>query len=419
MDIGRYRVLGRLGRGGMGGVYKVRHRELDRIMALKLLEPREPLTTLMGEEGVRTAFLREARLLARCDHNHVAGVWDLDQDRGRPFMVLEYLCMNLGSLIGESSTLEDPTRPLPLQRALDFALQTLDGLEYLHDLGIVHLDIKPGNLMLDSQGRIKIIDLGLSRTPERRRSTPRGLKIGTPGYCPPEQETSPDRADHRADLYALAVVLHRLVTGRLPDAQTRSHRGWEDFFDRALASAPRDRFPHAPAMRTALAGLRDNLPHDDCPLPQATCTMSAPLRATPVRTGVTPTPFPFLDALFRPIRHHDGVLEPGRDGWLDRCTGLVWGDVSRWPMAWDRALDYAAEHGPGWRLPTVDELVSLLRTNLDPAQFCQRPFDDRYLWIWTGDRRSYTSAWFVDVGGGAVLARDMTCHFHVRPVRRA
>lgn len=419
MDIGRYRVLGRLGRGGMGGVYKVRHRELDRIMALKLLEPREPLTTLMGEEGVRTAFLREARLLARCDHNHVAGAWDLDQDRGRPFMVLEYLCMNLGSLIGESSTLEDPTRPLPLQRALDFALQTLDGLEYLHDLGIVHLDIKPGNLMLDSQGRIKIIDLGLSRTPERRRSTPRGLKIGTPGYCPPEQETSPDRADHRADLYALAVVLHRLVTGRLPDAQTRSLRGWEDFFDRALAPAPKDRFPHAPAMRTALAGLRDSLPHDDCPLPQTTCTMSASLRATPVRTGVTPSPFPFLDPLFRPIRHHDGVLEPGPDGWLDRCTGLVWGDVSRWPMAWDRALDYAAEHGPGWCLPTVDELVSLLRTNLDPAQFCQRPFDDRYLWIWTGDRRSYTSAWFVDVGGGAVLARDMTCHFHVRPVRRA
>ncbi len=88
MDIGRYTVLGPLGRGGMGGVYKVGHRELGRIMALKLLQPHELLTGLMGEEAVRAAFLREARLMAACDHRNIASVWDLDEDRGRPCMVL-------------------------------------------------------------------------------------------------------------------------------------------------------------------------------------------------------------------------------------------------------------------------------------------------------------------------------------------
>jgi serine/threonine-protein kinase len=73
----------------------------------------------------------------------------------------------------------------------------------------------------------------------------------------------------------------------------------------------------------------------------------------------------------------------------------------------------------GWRMPTVEELVSLLRPGLELDEFCHRPFGDRYLWLWTGDRRSYTSAWFVDVGGGAVLAQDRSCRFHIRLVRSA
>ena len=139
-----------------------------------------------------------------------------------------------------------------------------------------------------------------------------------------------------------------------------------------------------------------------------------------MKTGVEPCPFVFLDELCRPLKFHEAELEEIEDGWLDRCTGLVWGPVSPWPMTWDEGMELAAREpvvGNGWRMPTVEEAVSLLRPELDLVEFCHRPFGDRYLWLWTADRRSFTSAWFIDVGGGAVLAQDMTCRFHVRLVR--
>lgn len=421
MKIGRYEILGPLGRGGMGGVYKVGHRALGRVMALKLLQPHELLSELMGEEKVRAAFLREARLMAACDHRNIAAVWDLDEDRGRPFMVLEYLCMNVGTLIGEGRVVEDATRVVPPLTALDFVRQTLDGLEYLHGKGIVHLDVKPGNLMLAGDGTIKLIDLGLSRLRGEIWIKPRGLKIGSPYYAAPEQEASPEKADERADLYAAGVVLYRLVTGELPvdgvrDADLFSAR-WRDFFDRALAEDPAARFENAGSMREALEGLEADLRRglgDDCVFMEPVCAMMANLRSTPVRTGVKPHPFDFLDELYRPLKFHEAELEEVADGWLDRCAGLVWGPVSPWPMTWDEGMASVVDD---WRMPTVEEAVSLLRPGQGLGEFCHRPFNDRYLWLWTADRRSYTSAWFVDVGGGAVLAQDRSCRFYARLVR--
>lgn len=427
MDIGRYTVLGPLGRGGMGAVYKVRHQGLGRIMALKLLKPHELLVELMGEDAVRAAFLREARILAACEHRNVAAVWDLDEDRGWPFMVLEYLCMNVGALIGENRVVENPTRLVPPLTALDFVGQALDGLQYLHDLGIVHLDIKPGNLMLGSDGTIKLIDLGLSRLRGEPWVRPRGLKIGSPYYAAPEQEKHPEQADERADLFAAAVVLHRLVTGVLPVDGTATgtfvSEGWREFFVRALDPDPDRRFQSARHMRQALNALGADLrgrEDDGCVFREPVCAAPGPLRSTPLRTGVVSRPFAFLDELFRPLRYQQAELEEVGDGWLDRCSGLIWGPVSPWPMTWDEGAAFVnsdAATGEGWRLPTVEELVSLLRPVQDLDTFCHRPFEDRYLWIWTADRRSHTSAWFVDVGGSAVLAQERTCRFHVRPVR--
>lgn len=420
MNIGRYQVLGRLGRGGMGGVYKVRHQRLGLILALKLLQPHELLEHLLGADQVRVAFEREARLLAACEHQNLARVWDLDQDQDQLFMVLEYLCMNLECLIGEGHVLENQTRVLPWNRAVDFALQTLSGLDYLHSRGIIHLDIKPGNLMCNSQGQIKIIDLGLSRIVGEHWATPPGLKIGTPGYCPPEQEENPDQADHRADLYALAVVLYRLVTGVLPEPGALRTHPWADFFHQALAVKPQNRFQEARDMQQALVHLQESFSQEQsCLWHEPTCTLEGPLRSTAIRTGVKGQPFPFLDHLLRPQKFHDVHLEPVKEGWLDSCLNLVWGEVSPWPMTWSKAQEYVSSLGPFWRLPTVEELVSLLRPQQDLEQFCQRSFVNPYLWVWTGDRRSFTTAWFVDVSGGAVLAQDMTCRFYVRPVRGA
>jgi serine/threonine-protein kinase len=256
MDIGRYTILGPLGRGGMGRVYKVRHRMSGRIMALKRLEPPEILVDLMGETAVRESFLREARLLAGCDHRNIAPVWDLDEHRGQPFMVLEYLCMNVGALIGEGAVVEAPTRAVPARTALDFVRQTLDGLGYLHDRGILHLDVKPANLMLAADGTVRLIDMGLSRLRGEAWHRPRGMKVGSPFYAAPEQEAEPETADARADLYSVGVILHRLVTGLLPEDGISEAEFFSDVWRDRPGHARGRRRPGSGSRRARRRGLR-------------------------------------------------------------------------------------------------------------------------------------------------------------------
>jgi serine/threonine protein kinase len=439
VQIGRYRVLGRLGRGGMGSVYKVVRDDLGKMMALKVLAPHELLEQIMGAEEVRRQFIHEARLMARREHRNIATVWDLGEDDGRHYMAMEYFCMNLGTLIGESPIVEESTRPLPPLVALDYTRQTLEGLARLHHDGIQHRDIKPFNLMLSNDGVIKIIDLGLSRLRGEAYPTPGGLKVGSPYYAAPEQEADADSVDERADLYSAAVLLYRLITGDLPETggPIQEHPllsgPWHRFFTTALAANPGDRFSSARTMIAAANELEEEWRERQ----ENTCSLFEPpdekgppvaqsLRHRPVKTGVTRQhPFPVLDPLFRPHRcvvnrflQENGMVR-------DEATGLVWlAALSDFPMSWPEVPEYlealaVAGHAKdtAWRLPTVDELVTLLQPRERLEDFCSPDwFAQGKPWIWSADRRSFTSAWFVDVVNGAVMWQDTSCRFHVLAV---
>jgi serine/threonine-protein kinase len=443
MFIGRYEIRGLLGRGGMGRVYKVRRPELDRMMALKLLDPSEMLASVQGFEELRRSFRFEAETMGGIDHENIAAVWDLDEHRNKPFMVMEYFCMNLGTLIGETYEADRPTRRVPPERGLHYAAQTLTGLARLHASGIIHRDVKPYNLMLTRGDTVKMIDFGLSKLRGEYARKPPGMMVGSPYYASPEQERDPEAVDQRTDLYAAGVLLFRLVTGRLPDGEDPDVSDdpllgpdWTGFFRRALAPDPERRFGDAWSMLEEvhrLEGIWQSSRERACAVPPETrgqrrgLAESGP-RTRPVKTGPRNRhPFEFLNGLFQPLEYHAGDFLQEGPGYRDRSTGIVWRRfISCFPMRWsecgpylDRASrrDFSGSGQGCWRLPTVEELVTLLRPKQRPEDFCLEPlFDPGKRWLWSSDRRTNVQAWFVDVQHGFVAAQDFTCLFFVLPV---
>jgi eukaryotic-like serine/threonine-protein kinase len=212
--IGNYFVLDKLGAGGMGVVFKARHRRLGRVVALKILPP-----SLARNPDLFLRFRREVDVAARLSHPNIVPVLDADEDRGVPFMTMEYIQGNdLDRLVRDGGV-------LPVDLALDCVIQAARGLEAVHSQGIVHRDIKPGNLMLDGSGRVRVLDLGLARLIEASNPfgetgvgalTKSGTYMGTVDFMAPEQGIDSSRVDHRADIYSLACTLCYLLTGRAP-----------------------------------------------------------------------------------------------------------------------------------------------------------------------------------------------------------
>ncbi len=453
--IGKYTICGLLGRGGMGHVYKARIPVVDKIVALKLCRPTPDLLQLKGRNAIVKEFRREARIMAQINHPHVAQIWDFDYDaEGNPFFVMEYHCDNLGAAIGESYRHDVPTRRLRPDHAVRYALQTLDGLARLHHTGIVHRDIKPYNLLLTELDRVKIIDFGLSRLRnEQSQAAPQGVKIGTPFYAAPEQEQTPEQADHRADLFSTAVMLHRMLAGELPTETTgdplspeaaavldrlNTHSGadWNSFFATALAQDPDRRFADASSMSRALEALLERwraqretvcVADFDTETTTGPAVLPRSIRATPVKTGPIPAAQAFrTDALARP-RVWAAHFESLPDGSLaDRSCGLQWqASGSPYPVRWDEIPDYLerlnADRLPNtapWRLPTANELVCLVAAASDEADFCgASPFDKRQRILWSADRRTFTSAWCLNSALGFLDWRDTTCRCWIRAVR--
>ena len=209
LRIGNYEILDRIGAGGMGTVYKARHRRMKRIVALKVL-----LQAAGGSGKFAERFQREVETIARLSHPNIVMAFDADECETGPFLVMEFV--NGRDLLSEV----ERGGPRSAADAVDRILQAARGLEYAHSQGIVHRDIKPGNLLRDADGVVKVADLGLARLkggPDESASlTQAGTVVGTAEYMSTEQAIDSGQVDHRADIYSLGCTLHFLLTGRSP-----------------------------------------------------------------------------------------------------------------------------------------------------------------------------------------------------------
>jgi WD40 repeat protein/serine/threonine protein kinase len=210
--LGPYLLLERLGAGGMGQVYKARHRKLGRVVALKVIRKER----LAHPEAVQR-FLREIRAAAQLDHPNVVRAFDAEEAGGVHFLAMEYVeGTDLARLVKERG-------PLPVAAACDCARQAALGVQHAHAKGLVHRDVKPSNLLLMRDGAVKVLDLGLARLPPPPGTddasgplTHEGMVMGTPDYIAPEQAEESHAVDGRADVYALGCTLFFLLTGRPP-----------------------------------------------------------------------------------------------------------------------------------------------------------------------------------------------------------
>ena len=207
-DVPGYEIVEELGRGGMGVVLKARQTKLDRLVALKVLHPEISADVAFAER-----FGREARALARLSHPHIVTVHDFGQVEGLSYIVMEFVAgVNLRQRLHGHR--------LPLNEVLTIMAQLCDALQYAHEEGIVHRDIKPENILFDKQGRVRIADFGLAKLTARTTAdytlTGAGQVMGTWNYMAPEQLDNPQGVDHRADIFALGVVLYEMLTGDVP-----------------------------------------------------------------------------------------------------------------------------------------------------------------------------------------------------------
>lgn len=447
--IGKYIIRGMLGKGGMGVVYKARLPFVERIVALKLLSPHPNLVSLLGMERIRSGFIAEAARIASLRHPNVVDILDFDFADDTPFFTMEYFYLDLGNLIGESYRTDLPCRLLSLDKTIHYLRQILCGLARLHRAGIVHRDIKPGNILITDDDRIKICDFGLSKVRGEKLNRPSHLMVGSPFYAAPEQERDPDGVDQRADIYSAGVIAHRMLTGLLPEegiCQPSEHHpeadeGWDGFVGKALAPDPGKRFSTPGEMLAVLEELSadwEKRKTDFCrlfswsPARDRAGAFEAgrtSLRASPLKVSSAQAASIFgCNELMAPIHYFEKELIQCENGTVsDSRHGLTWqASGADDPLDRQGAQEYIEElnrRGFGgssqWRLPTVDELLSILDPPGLGKKDCIPPaFDRTQKVLWSSDRRTFVSGWYVNMEAGFAGSADFTCHFYVRAVRK-
>ncbi len=260
--IGPYEVVEQVGAGGMATVYKAYQRKLDRYVAIKLMHQ-----NYAADAAFLARFQREARIVARLDHRAIVPVYDYDSHEGRPYLVMKFI---------DGRTLKEvmAERLLSLDEIRGMMGRVAEALTYAHEEGILHRDVKPSNIIIDSSGNAYLTDFGLARVALSAESTMSSdMMLGTPHYISPEQAQGQAGLDGRTDLYSLACVLYEQVTGRVPftgdSAFAIIHKHLnaapplpselnpelppqiDSVFTRALAKVPAERFPTAAALMQA------------------------------------------------------------------------------------------------------------------------------------------------------------------------
>ena len=267
---GRYQIIEELGKGGMGRVYKTHDNEIQEKVALKLLKPE-----IASDARTVERFRNEIRLARKIAHRNVCRMYDLGEERGNRFITMEYVD-------GEDlkSTIRRIGR-LPIGKSIAIVSQICEGLEEAHRLGVVHRDLKPGNIMLDRDGNARIMDFGIARSLKTKGITGAGIMIGTPEYMSPEQVDGKE-TDPRSDIYSLGVILYEMVTGQMlfegdsPFTVGMKHKGEEPknpqdinpqipadlnaLILKCLEKDKNNRYPGAGELRSALEDIEKGMP---------------------------------------------------------------------------------------------------------------------------------------------------------------
>ncbi len=301
-----FEITRHIGRGGMGDVWEARQLVLGRKVAIKVLAQ-----NLSHSGHFLARFTREAYALGRLQHPGIVSIHDFrSSPDGLCCIIMEYV---EGPQRGDPTTLFDliQARELDADRTRLLILQVLDSLQYAHEEGVVHRDIKPTNVLIDRYGRVKVVDFGIAAMPADRADgnqlTCAGGPLGTAEYMAPEQTEDAAHADHRADLYAVGVVIYEMLTGTRPRGafappsriKPEVGAGWDDIVQKALQSDRENRYADAGEMIAAIQAIRGIPAAADSPefLPHLSAVFSSPALESPFQEasaedspGKTPLP---------------------------------------------------------------------------------------------------------------------------------
>jgi eukaryotic-like serine/threonine-protein kinase len=370
---GRYRVMRKLGTGGMANVYLAEDQELGRRVAIKVLDERHA-----SDEQFVERFRREAKAAAALSHPNIVSIFDRGETDGTYYIAMEYLeGPNLKELVRQGTP--------SIRSAIAYTRDILGALRIAHRRGLVHRDIKPHNVLVDGEGRLKVTDFGIARS-SASQMTEAGSIIGTAQYLSPEQARGAP-VDQRSDLYSVGVVLYELLTGavpfsgatpleiamkhlsEVPQPPSRIRPEIPPDLDRvvlrALAKDPNDRFQSAEEMDADLARVEQGLPVSDETADAATAVLAgAGIEGTAIRAATAPPRSPY-----GPSSYYEYVPPMRRRPvwpWLLALLLLVAAGVGGW-YAYDRISDEIAQAKPV-SVPDVEgQVVGLARENIIQA----------------------------------------------------